>query len=401
MMRVLVVDEALPWPPDSGKRIRTAALLSRLTSHAEIVLAYPGARADGAAEAQARAAGVTPLRVHRHPPRKHGLRFALDLGRNLLLRVPYMVMAHRSRALRDAIAQAHSANPFDLVHVEWTPLLANVPETCRVPIVLAAHNLESDIWDRYRENETRWLRRAYIAEQARKVRRFEHHAFAHADAVTAVSSHDAARIRELAPDTEVVTVPNGVDTATFSPDPDAVVDGERCVFVGALDWRPNQDAVCWLLEDIWPLVRRERPTARCSIVGRKPPPWLQARIAAVPEATLFADLADVRPHVRTAALSVVPLRIGGGSRLKICEALAMSRPVLSTRIGSEGLDLQEALTLADGAPAFARALLDALADPHAQRALAQHGHSLVRAHHDWDGIAPLQHSLWARLAGRS
>lgn len=400
-MRVLVIDEALPWPPDSGKRIRTAALLSRLAGEAEIRLAYPTAGDEPRALEAARAAGVEPWPVRRRPRPKRGPGFALDLARNLLLGVPYMVMAHRSRALGRAVARVLATRAVDLVHVEWTPLLANVPESCALPVVVSAHNLEADIWARYHAHEPRGLRRAYIGLQARKVARYEREAFARATAVTAVSPHDAERIRALVPGTPVTTVPNGVDVAAFRPDPDRPVDPERCVFVGALDWRPNQDAVRWLLEEIWPRVKGQRPAARLLVVGRRPPAWLAARVAAEPSAELLADAPDVRPAVRGAALSLVPLRIGGGSRLKICEALALGRPVVSTPVGAEGLELEGGLRLADGAEAFAAAVLDLLQHPQEARRLAARGREQVLARYDWDRIAPLQAALWRDLvAGR-
>ena len=400
-MRVLVIDEALPVPADSGKRIRTFELLRRLAPAFDVSLAYhEEGEADVEARAEAEAAGIRCIPVRRRPLTKRGVRFAWDLARNLALPVPYMVMAHRTRVLRAAVAEEIRTRRPDLVHVEWTPLLANLELSDAPPVCVSAHNIESDIWRRYRENETRCLRRAYIGAQHRKVARYERAAFAAAAGVTAVSEGDAARVRAWAPQTPVVVVPNGVDAARFVPDEAAAPQADTVLFVGALDWRPNLDAVTWYLDEIHPHLRQARPQAVFEVVGRNPPTWLHERVAREPGVRLHPDVPDVRPYLARAAICVVPLRIGGGSRLKICEALAAGRPVVSTSVGAEGLEVGDGIVRRDDAAAFARAIAEALADPDAAQMRAQRGRADVLAHHTWDTIAPRQAAFWTRLGGR-
>ncbi len=399
--RVLVIDEALPHPPDSGKRIRTFELLRRLAAEFEITFAYHREGGpDAAAEAAAQDAGLHLLPVDRTPLKKHGLRFAWDLGRNLLLPVPYMVMAHRTRVLRAAVRDAVERLQPAVVHAEWTPLVANVPEG-RVPVCVSAHNVETLIWERYHENEKRFARRAYIGTQVRKVRRFEQRAFRAADGVIAVSEEDAVTIRQWRGRDGVTVVPNGVDVDSFAPQPEVAVRPDELLFVGSLDWRPNLDAVTWFLDDVWGRIQAERPQARLTVVGRNPPQWLSERLEQTAGVELAGSVPDVKPYVARAGLSIVPLRIGGGSRLKISEALAMERPIVSTSVGAEGLDLGDGITLADGAEAFAAAVLRALADPAATAAEARRGRERVLATYAWDKIAPLQAAVWRSLAARS
>lgn len=396
---ILVVDEALPYPPDSGKRIRTFELLRRLADAFAITFVYHReGGADAEAEAAFREAGIEPLPVDRKPLVKHGVRFAWDLGRNLLLPVPYMVMAHRTRALRDAVRRAIQRRPPAVVHAEWTPLVANVPTDAGVPVCISAHNVETLIWERYQENESSFARRAYIGTQVRKVRRFERRAFAAADGVIAVSEADADTIRAWRGRDDVDVVPNGVDAAGFAPRPDAAVNPGELLFVGSLDWRPNLDAVTWFLDEIWARIRAAQPGAHFTIVGRHPPAWLVQRAAAEDSIALEASVPDVKPYVARAAAAIVPLRIGGGSRLKICESLAMARPTVSTAVGAEGLALGDGITIADGAAAFADAVLGVLADPDAAAAQALRGRERVLARYAWDRIAPLQAAVWRRLA---
>jgi len=398
-MRILVIDEALPWPPDSGKRIRTWELMRRLAKTFEIVFVHHEESPTPPAAREAfEGAGIETVPVPRPALEKRGARFAWDLGRNLLLRVPYMVMAHRTRAMRKTVAGIVRERGVDLVHAEWTPLVANVRKDLDVPVCIAAHNVESLIWRRYLENETRPPHRVYIGLQVRKVERFEARALSRAEAVVAVSEEDAARVRALG-QTRVTVVPNGVDAKTFAPRPEVPVVPDSLVFVGSLDWRPNLDAVAWYLDEIHARLQARRPHVLLTVVGRHPPPWLLRRVAGLRGIRLEPDVPDVRPFVAGAAVSIVPLRIGGGSRLKICEALAMERPVVSTTVGAEGLDLGDGVVRADGAEAFVEAVDRALARPDEAAASAQRGRERVLARYEWDVIAPKQADAWRVAVG--
>jgi glycosyltransferase involved in cell wall biosynthesis len=400
-MKVLVLDEALPWPPDSGKRIRTWALLTRLAPEVEITLCV---HAEGPvppeAAAACRDAGLALLPVPRRPLVKRGPRFAWDLARNLFTGAPYMAMAHRTEAMRAAVARFAAAHAPDLLHVEWTPYAVNVPPGLGLPVVVSAHNVESDIWARYREHERGWLRRAYVALQHKKVERFERIALAAVHAVTAVSPGDGERIRSWTGQSDVTVVENGVDGTYFAPRQHVAPEPRTCLFTGSLDWRPNQDAVVWYLEAIHPLVLARAPDARFVVVGRNPPAWLVEKVRGARGAEVHGSVPDVRPFVARAALNVVTLRIGGGSRLKIPEALAMARPVLSTTVGAEGLDLGDAVVLRDEPQAFADAMLDAFASPATWDARARAGRERVLARYEWGRLAPRLLEVWQRVVAR-
>ena len=400
-MRVLVVDEALPVPANSGKRIRTVELLRRLAEDHRILFVAPEEATTPAAElAEMRDLGLEVRLVPRRPLVKRGWRFAWDLSRNVFLPVPYMVMGHRLRAVRDAVAQAVASWKPDLVHVEWTPLVANVPGGLELPVVVSAHNVESDIWARYREAERGFLRRAYVGLQHRKVARFERRALAEADAVTAVSEKDGERIRAWTGQAHVTVAPNGVDAARFAPDPTVAVAPHEILFLGSLDWRPNQDGVLWFLEHVFPTIRARVPDATIAVVGRAPPPWFAAKVSRVEGVRVEASVPDVRPYLARAAVTIVPLRVGGGSRLKICEALAMARPVVSTTVGAEGLDVGAGVVLADAPAAFADAVVAMLADPEGAARAARAGRERVLATHEWGAVAPLVARAWAQAVAR-
>ena len=255
--------------------------------------------------------------------------------------------------------------------------------------------MESLIWQRYHEAEDDLLKRWYIKQQWRKFERFERRAFAAATRVVAVSESDAALIRDRFGGRNVDVVDNGIDRGYYEgvqPDPDP----RTILFLGSLDWRPNLDAVGLLLDRIFPLVRAAEPAARLCLVGRKPAPALVQKIRGAPGVELHADVPDVRPFLSRSAIMVVPLRIGGGSRLKILEAMAAGLPVISSRVGAEGLELVpgEHYIAADQHEAMVGALLSSIRDPRPAQAMALRSRTFVLDRYDWDTLAErLERSL--------
>jgi glycosyltransferase involved in cell wall biosynthesis len=399
-LHVAVVDEELPYPPTSGKRIRTLNLLLRLADRHRI--SYLCHRNADPAEAERAAEffrdhGIETVVVDRVVPPKSGPLFYARLAANLLSPLPYSVATHTSRALRQAVQDFAARHTVDLWQCEWTPyaeVLRGLPGLRRLII---AHNVESTIWQRYHETETNPLKRWYVGRQWAKFRTFERWAFADADRTVAVSDPDAQRIGRDFGSARVDVVDNGVDTDYFRP-----TTGERdpysVLFLGALDWRPNLDAVRQLVEVVFPRVRARQPGARVCLVGRNPPAWLRRQAAAADGVELHADVADVRPYLAGCGMMAVPLRIGGGSRLKILEALAAGVPVVSTRVGAEGLCLEPGrhLSVVEGIDAVADALAAAMQAPAEARAQAERGRQRVVERYDWNALADRLERVWFR-----
>jgi glycosyltransferase involved in cell wall biosynthesis len=397
-LHVAVVDEELPYPLTSGKRIRTMGLLQRLARrHRLTYLCHRNADAAEARRAEAHFArlGIATVVVDRPVPPKKGPLFYLRLAANLFSPLPYSVAAHTSRALRAAVAEHARRQPVDLWHCEWTPYAHTLDGLVGGPRVVVAHNVESVIWRRYAETETNPLKRWYIRGQQRKFERFERGALAGATRTVAVSDLDAARFRDDFGAARLGVVENGVDTAYFRPRGEQR-DPARLLFLGSLDWRPNLDGVRLLLERVFPAVRAARPDAVLALVGRRPPEELRRRAAAEPGVELYADAPDVRPHLARCGLMVVPLRIGGGSRLKILEALASGTPVVSTRVGAEGLNLEPGrrLTVVEEIDDLAAALLADIRDPESARRRAALGRERVLEQYDWDALAQKLERIW-------
>jgi glycosyltransferase involved in cell wall biosynthesis len=396
-LRVTIVDEELPYPPTSGKRIRTLNLTLRLARHHQLTyICHRNADPDEARRAATYFAdnGIETVVVERAIPAKSGAGFYARLAANLLSPLPYSVATHTSRELRAALRHHAATREVDLWHCEWTPYAQSLQAVAGRRVVVA-HNVESVIWRRYYETEAGSLRRWFIGKQWRKFERFERRALAEADCTIAVSDVDAELFRKDFGLQQVDVVENGVDTDYFRPAGGRRTPG-RLLFLGSLDWRPNLDGVGRLLDEVFPAVRAAEPHATLDLVGRNPPAWLWRRVAECSGVTLYGDVPDVRPFLARCALMVVPLRIGGGSRLKILEALAAGVPVVSTRIGAEGLCLEAGrdLTVSRDTEGLASAVIAGLRSPERLASQAKSGRERVLARYDWGTIAAEMERVW-------
>jgi glycosyltransferase involved in cell wall biosynthesis len=299
--------------------------------------------------------------------------------------------------MRQALRAYAARHTPDLWQFEWAPYIDLLDADISGPRLVIAHNVDTLIWRRYYENARGLLKRAFLKQQWHKFQRFERAAFQHADRVVAVSDDDGHLIREQFGQSAVDVVDNGIDRDYFDETPPAQRDPRAILFLGALDWRPNLDAVDLLLDSIFPHVRRSEPYARLLIVGRNPPARLVERVRGIDGARLHANVADVRPFLASSGVMAVPLRIGGGSRLKILEALACGLPVVSTRVGAEGLCLSAGMDYVQAEPAeMADALVRAIREPAAVQAQADHGRRVVRESYDWDVLARKLEASWER-----
>lgn len=403
-LHVAILDEELPYPLTSGKRIRTYQLLSKLAERHRLTYLCHRNPDPVESEQAEQAMGDLDIRtivVDRPVPRKSGIGFYVRLAGNLLSSLPYSVTTHRSEALLNAARQIAADDPPDLWHCEWTPYAETLRHLPAARSVVMAHNVESLIWQRYAETEANPLKRWYIRQQQRKYERFERWAYSACNCAIAVSEPDARLMRERFGVERVAVVDNGVDTTFFAPDPNTARDPLKLLFLGSLDWRPNLDAVRILIESIFPQVLSGEPRATLDIVGRRPPEWLQREAAKIPGIVIYADVADVRPFLHRAGMMVVPLRIGGGSRLKILEALATGLPVVSTSVGAEGLELDPLsdMRVTDGDEAMTQSILDWMNDHHSAAKSAARGRQVVLDRYDWEGLALQLESNWIETAG--
>ena len=404
-LRIAVLDEELPYPLTSGKRIRTFNLLARLAERHRITILCHRNAEPGEAEVAIKVLqnlGIDTVMVPRVVPRKEGAGFYARLAGNLLSPLPFSVTTHTSPELVSAVAEFAAQNRVDVWHCEWTPYAQVLRRALgkrlkRVPWVVMAHNVESLIWKRYTETEDNSVKRWYARRQWLKFEKFERWAFAHALWTVAVSEEDATLIRNNLNGTEQTeVVDNGVDVEFFRPQRDVERDPFKVVFLGSLDWRPNQDGVRLMIDQIFPKVRAAESRASLTIVGRNPPDWLRDAATQNPGIQLFGTVADVRPFLATCGMTVVPLRVGGGSRLKILESLAMGTPVVSTQVGAEGLRLEAGrhLTVTDDETGLADAILETMQNPDVAIDRADEGQRFITQEYEWGPLSEKLEEVW-------
>jgi len=252
------------------------------------------------------------------------------------------------------------------------------------------HNVEAEIWRRHAEQATNPVARRLLTQQWKRMLRFEASALARFDLVLAVSDADARTFGDLYPGRLAApahVVQTGVETDYFTPVA-AVPERTHMVFTGSMDWLPNEDGMTWFCREILPKVREAEPAATLSIIGRAPTPAVR-RLGDLAGVEVTGRVDDVRPHIARGAVYIVPLRIGGGTRLKIFEAMAMAKAVVSTTIGAEGLPVVDGrhLDLADDPARFAQAVVRLMRDESARRALEAAARALVVEKYDWSAVA--------------
>jgi polysaccharide biosynthesis protein PslH len=257
------------------------------------------------------------------------------------------------------------------------------------PAVLFQHNVEATIWKRHFEVQTHRVKKGFFFNQWQKMQRFEAETCRRFDSVIAVSKDDAEAMQRDYGIAEVFDVPTGVDTDFFQPAGREAVVPNSLVFTGSMDWLPNEDAIRYFTQEVLPLLKARIPDVSLTVVGRNPHPALVELSRNEPAVIVTGRVADVRPYMERGAAYVVPLRIGGGTRLKIYEAMAMEKPIISTTVGAEGLPLRNGveLLLADGAEAFADAVVRVLSDATLARRLGQQAAATVREQFGWTTVA--------------
>jgi glycosyltransferase involved in cell wall biosynthesis len=386
-MRILWIKTELLHPVDKGGRIRTYHMLRALSRHHHVTylclddgLAAPDARERARDYAQELV--VVPFR----PPAKGSPGFFLDLLRNLFSSLPYAVARYESQALRQEILRLAAAS--DVIVCDFLAPSINVPAGLPAPVVLFQHNVEAVIWQRHVSVPQPALRRAYFRAQWQRMRRYEAEQCRRFARVIAVSTTDADRMQHEYQVAAVGCVPTGVDVEYFSASP-RPRQSRELVFVGSMDWMPNEDGIRWFATEVFGRLQASVEGVRLTVVGRSPSRSLRELASRNTAIEVTGTVEDVRPYLARAGICVVPLRVGGGTRLKIYEAMAAGVPVVTTAIGAEGLPLRhdEHLLIANTAQEQVDAIRALLSDPPQAARLAANALRYVQAHGSWEAVA--------------
>ena len=385
-MKILWVKSDFLHPSTRGGRIRTLEILKCLHARHEIhYVAFlypdqPGALAR-CPEYCTRAYPV-PL----HLPGKRSPAFFVQLAAAVFSPLPLAVSRYRSRRMERLVSSLRNKHRFDAVVCDFLTPAPNIADLSGC--VLFEHNVETAIWQRHLEHAAGPLRRLYFGLQARRMAALERRVCRQVKHIIAVSEIDAALIRSWFDASHVTVVPTGVDLDFFAPPPGSSPAADL-VFVGSMDWMPNIDGVSYFVREVLPLIRRRYPSCTLVIAGRNPAPEIRAMAAHDPRIRVTGTVDDIRPFLWGSSVSIVPLRVGGGTRLKIYESMAARVPLVSTSVGAEGLDVRspDHFLLADSPETFAQACLELLDSPTRRSQLAQSAWHSITSRFSWQHIA--------------
>jgi glycosyltransferase involved in cell wall biosynthesis len=399
--RVLFLSQRFLFPLDTGGKIRTGKILEHLRRVWDITLIGnydPERDAPHLARMQALCSRYLP--VKRRERRRGSPWWYLDILQKSAASHPISVLNDTSAALKKAVEGELASGGYDLFVCDFLQSTLNVPLEHGCPSLLFTHNVETRIARRHAEQARNALMKAFWKRQHRLMRAYEGRTAARFDRVIAVSESDRLEFETAFGLANVRTIPTGVDTeelqASGRPsDPGAIV------FCGSMDWLPNQEGVRWFAESILPEVLRQAPEAHLTVVGRSPPRGFSSSLSSSLPVRFTGWVEDVRPYIDRAACYVVPLRIGGGTRIKIYEAMAMERAVVSTSIGAEGLPIEHGTHFyrADDEEAFAARVVERLRDPEGSKAIGRRAREYVRLHFDWRYVAEVFAAIGGEIWG--
>ena len=412
-MRILFLTPQLPYPPQKGTALRNWGLIAGLSPrHRVSLLSFLSPR-----QAPQPAPPLTAACAHVETVPQPTRTLSRRLRNLVLTRQPDMALRLASQAYAHRLADWLVRESFDVVHVEGIELAPYLDVIAASPprfggggggrplVVFDDHNCEYLLQQRTFLTDLRvpacWPGAAYSFVQWRRLRRYEARVCRRAGCVLAVSDADAAALQKLVPGLDVTVIPNGIDTRAYRPDEKSrnsqfAIRNSTLVFTGTMDFRPNVDAVLWFAREVLPRVQAEAPEVHFFVVGQRPHRRLDV-LRGNPAVTLTGWVEDTRPYIARAAVYVAPLRMGGGTRLKLLEAMAMGKAVVATRLGAEGYPVADGreLLLADTPADFAATVVALLRAPERRAELGRTARAFVEQRYDWRVIVPRVEVVYA------
>lgn len=403
--QILFLSQCLPFPPHSGVTRRTYHILQELQREFDVTLvafSRRGHQPDTASVARAAATLRRELSEVMAPvPISAEYSFARKLGnhaRSLVSRKPYIFYEYGDARFGEELRLALRRGSPELIHLDsmdlyrWLPSLPMLPTTC------THHSVESELLRLEADHASNPVVRGYIKHQADLVEKIERSVCPRLDLNVMTSEVDAVRLRALAPKARTTVIPNGVDVEFFQPAEPAKAVAGRIAFLGPTYMYPNRDAVEFFLADAWPVIRKSYPESTLHLIGKNSNDD-RARFESRPGVTCNGHVPDIRPHLAEAAVSIVPIRVGGGTRLKILDSWAMGKAVVSTSVGCEGLETVDGhnILIRDDPTDFAAAVLQVLRDRDLRNRLGHEGRRTVEQHYAWRVVGEKLISLYQNL----
>ena len=406
-MKILFLSPTVPFPLTDGGRIRVFNLLKQIAEKSDItLLALETQPTDEEGVAELQQLGV---QVHLVPNAPTLPRVSIDTFLKAFLRTlinafhrqqPITVSRYDLPTYRQRFKELLATEDYDLVHYEMFHTAQFHTET-DLPGVLSQQNVDSEIWRRLCSETANPFYKFVYWTQQRAFQRYERVLSPKFDVVTCTSDIDALVFQQHCAEDAIAIIPNGVDVTHFQPD-FTTESPAHLIYIGSMDWYPNEDAVAFFADEILPSIQSEVSDVRFSIVGGNPSARVE-KLAERDSVIVTGRVPEIKPYFAEATVFVVPLRIGSGTRLKILEALAMGKAIVSTSVGAEGLDLKdgEEIFIADEPKPFAEAVTRLLTDPALRRRIGENGRARVEKDYDWRSIGEKLHRLYTEIGGRA
>jgi sugar transferase (PEP-CTERM/EpsH1 system associated) len=391
-LKVLFLSQRFLFPMDTGGKIRTGNILRKLKDRVSLtVISNVELLKDDPYLPEMKQLCDKFIGIPWKETERYTLKFYMKLLVQSFSRYPINVLNDYSPELEKAVLDELKTETYDLAICDFLQSTLNFRHVDdSIPTLLFQHNVESDITRRHLDRAQNIIEKVFWGLQHKRMMRHEGEMCRKFDGTIAVSATDKQRMEEYFGATRVYDIPTGVDTDFFKPDP-TIPEKPQLVFTGSMDWLPNEDAMLWFVEHILPLIQKQVPETTLVIVGRKPSPALQKLIGKRKDVTITGWVEDTRPYIHQSAVYIVPIRIGGGTRMKIYEALAMGKAMVSTSIGAEGLPLthEKHLFLADNETDFADYTIKLLKDESLRKQMGQTARQYVYDNFRWEKVAEI------------
>ena len=401
-MNILFISATVPYPATDGGRIRVLNLLKQISKSNHVTfLALETLPTDREGIEYLRNLGIE-THLSEFGIRNSEFRIRI-IARAILHKQPLTVAKYYVPAMESSIKQLIQSRMFDVIHFEMlhTGQYLQALLNLRVPTLLSLQNIDSSIWRRLARQTDNPLQKLAFWMQYRSFRRYERLMAEKFSACACVSEEDKDLLAHLCPEISIEVIPNGVDVESYQPD-HSLTEKSTLVYTGSMDWLPNEDAVLYFHEQIFPLIEAQMPQVKFYIVGQNPTERVK-QLSRRDNVIVTGMVDDVKPYIAKASVYVVPLRIGGGTRLKILEALAMEKAVVSTTIGCEGLQLTQGkdILVADEPEKFARLVIQLAQDEKFRQRLGRSGRRQVEEKYDWRSIGKQLNELYGRVLSES